>query len=151
MYSGISRDLFNTANICWGRCPEGWPWPRFPVAPGFAAVSGDSMATAVTMSSVALPEMRAKKYDPGFSCATLAAGGTLGILIPPSTGFIFYSLVTEVSIGKLFVAGIVPGLLLAALFILVVLVFAGRYPELAPRGQVYSWPEKMKSLAACCP
>ncbi len=151
MYSGISRDLFNTANIWLGRLPGGLAVATVSGCAGFAAVSGDSMATAVTMSSVALPEMRAKKYDPGFSCATLAAGGTLGILIPPSTGFIFYSLVTEVSIGKLFVAGIVPGLLLAALFILVVLVFAGRYPELAPRGQVYSWPEKVKSLAGVLP
>lgn len=151
MYSGISRDLFNTANMWLGRLPGGLAVATVSGCAGFAAVSGDSMATAVTMSSVALPEMRAKNYDPGFSCATLAAGGTLGILIPPSTGFIFYSLVTEVSIGKLFVAGIVPGLLLAALFILVVFIFASRYPELAPRGQVYSWPEKMKSLTGVLP
>ncbi len=151
MYSGISRDLFNTANIWLGRLPGGLAVATVSGCAGFAAVSGDSMANAVPMSSDALPAMRATEYDPGFSCATLAAGGTLGILIPPSTGFIFYSLVTEVSIGKLFVAGIVPGLLLAALFILVVLVFAGRYPELAPRGQVYSWPENMQPRARVLP
>ena len=75
------------------------------------------MATAVTMGSVALPEMRKKNYHPGLSCACLAAGGTLGILIPPSMGFIFYAIVTEESIGRLFLAGVLPGMLLAGMFI----------------------------------
>ena len=100
MYSGISRDLFNAANVWLGRQPGGLGIATVSGCAGFAAVSGDSMATAVTMASVALPEMRKKKYDASLACATLAAGGTLGILIPPSTGFIFYALVTEVSIGS---------------------------------------------------
>lgn len=151
MYSGISRDLFNAAN-CWlGHRPGGLAVATVAGCAGFSAVSGDSMATAVTMSSVALPEMSRKKYDQPFACATLAAGGTLGILIPPSTGFIFYSLVTEVSIGKLFVAGLIPGLLLAALFIGSVTLFAVRHPQRAPRGAAADRGEKLRSLWSIIP
>ena len=145
-HAGISRDLFNTANAWLGHRHGGLAIATVAGCAGFAAVSGDSMATAVTMSSVALPEMEKKHYHSGFACATLAAGGTLGILIPPSTGFIFYSLVTEVSIGKLFVAGIIPGLVLAGLFIVVVSIFARKYPHLAPRGEEVSFAEKIASL-----
>ncbi len=84
---------------------------------GFAAVCGDSLATAVTMGTLAIPEMKKKNYEMGLATGSFAAGGTLGIMIPPSVGFIFYAIVTEESIGKLFVAGIVPGIVLAALFI----------------------------------
>ncbi|WP_276819673.1 TRAP transporter large permease subunit [Mailhella massiliensis] len=146
MYSGISRDLFNAANVWLGRQPGGLGIATVSGCAGFAAVSGDSMATAVTMASVALPEMRKKKYDPGLACATLAAGGTLGILIPPSTGFIFYALVTEVSIGKLFVAGVIPGILLTIMFIAVLLFIAHRHPELSPRGEATTFQEKIRSI-----
>ncbi|MBU2518299.1 MAG: TRAP transporter large permease, partial [Proteobacteria bacterium] len=112
----------------------------------FAAVCGDSMATAVTMGSVALPEMRAKKYKSGLACGALAAGGTLGILIPPSVGFIFYALVTEESVGKLFIAGIVPGVLLALMFIAAIWIIATLRPETAPRGEAVSFREKLASL-----
>lgn len=151
MYSGISGDLFNAANVWLGRLPGGLAVATVSGCAGFAAVSGDSMATAVTMASVALPEMKKKNYDQGFSCATLAAGGTLGILIPPSTGFIFYSLVTEVSIGRLFLAGIIPGLMLAAVFIGVVLIFSWRNPQLAPRGEKTTMSEKMNSVMGVIP
>lgn len=144
--AGISRDLFHAANVWLGHRHGGLAIATVSGCAGFAAVSGDSMATAVTMASVALPEMEKKRYHSGFACATLAAGGTLGILIPPSTGFIFYSLVTEVSIGRLFVAGIIPGLILAGLFILVVSVFARKYPHLAPRGERTTLAEKITSL-----
>lgn len=146
LHSGVSRDLFSAANTWLGRLPGGIAVAGVTGCAGFAAVSGDSMATAVTMSSVALPEMRKKNYEPGFACATLAAGGTLGILIPPSAGFIFFSLVTEVSIGKLFVAGIIPGILLALLFIVVVMLFAVRNPHLAPSGDSTTFREKILSL-----
>jgi tripartite ATP-independent transporter DctM subunit len=146
LYSGVSRDLFSAANTWLGRFPGGVAVAGIAGCAGFAAVSGDSMATAVTMSSVALPEMRKKNYEPGFACATLAAGGTLGILIPPSAGFIFFSLVTEVSIGRLFVAGILPGLLLASLFIGTVMIFALRHPRLAPAGDSATFREKLLSL-----
>lgn len=146
MYSGISRDLFNAANVWLGRLPGGLAVASTVGCAGFSAVSGDSMATAVTMASVALPEMKRKKYDPGLACATLAAGGTLGILIPPSTGFIFYALVTEVSIGKLFIAGIIPGILLTLIFICVLIITAKRHPELAPSGESYTMKEKIIAL-----
>lgn len=142
-YSGISREMFNAANIWLGRLPGGLGVASVAGCAGFSAVSGDSIATAVTMASVALPEMDKLKYDKGFACATLAAGGTLGILIPPSAGFIFYSLVTEESIGKLFIAGIIPGLLLAVIFIAVVIIKAIRHPELAPRGVQTTWKAKL--------
>ncbi len=144
--SGISRDLFNAAAVWLGRLPGGLAVASTSGCAGFAAVSGDSMATAVTMASVALPEMRRKKYEPGLACATLAAGGTLGILIPPSTGFIFYSLVTEASLGKLFLAGIIPGLLLTLIFIITLVIYAKRRPELAPRGESSTMREKVVAL-----
>lgn len=145
-HSGISSDLFQTANVWLGRRHGGLAIATVAGCAGFAAVSGDSMATAVTMASVALPEMEKKRYNAGFACATLAAGGTLGILIPPSTGFIFYSLVTEVSIGKLFIAGIVPGFLLAVLFMVMVSIYARRHPDKAPRGEKTTLAEKLASL-----
>ena len=144
--SGISRDLFRAANVWLGRLPGGLTIAGITGCAGFAAVCGDSMATAVTMGSVALPEMRKKNYDPGLSCAALAAGGTLGILIPPSMGFIFYAIVTEESIGKLFLAGVLPGVLLALMFILVTAFIAIRYPERAPRGDQTTFKEKILSL-----
>ncbi len=143
LYSGISGDLFKAASTWMGRLPGGLAVASVTGCAGFAAVCGDSMATAVTMASVSLPEMRKKKYDLGLSCACLAAGGTLGILIPPSVGFIFYSLVTEVSVGKLFVAGIIPGILLALIFIFTVVFIAKRNPSMAPPGESSTFKEKI--------
>ena len=151
MHSGISRDLFNAAS-CWlGRLPGGLAISTVAGCAGFSAVSGDSMATAVTMASVALPEMKRKRYDQPFACATLACGGTLGILIPPSTGFIFYSLVTEASIGKLFMAGVIPGVLLALFFMAAVFIFSRRHPDLAPVGDPTTFRQKLRSLRGVLP
>ena len=144
--AGISKELFETAQKWLGRLPGGLAMASVAGCSGFAAVCGDSMATAVTMGSVALPEMERNKYKPGLACGALAAGGTLGILIPPSVGFIFYALVTEQSVGKLFIAGILPGLLLACMFILAIWLIAVRNPENAPRGEKASFSEKMLSL-----
>ncbi len=143
LYSGISTDLFKAADTWLGRLPGGLAVASVTGCAGFAAVCGDSMATAVTMASVSLPEMRKKNYDPGLACACLAAGGTLGILIPPSVGFIFYALVTEESIGRLFVAGIIPGLLLTGIFIAIVVLFAKKHPHLAPAGEPTTFKEKL--------
>ena len=131
--AGISQDLFDTANKWLGRLPGGLAMAAIAGCSGFAAVCGDSMATAVTMGSVALPEMKRKKYSSGLACGSLAAGGTLGILIPPSVGFIFYALVTEESVGKLFVAGIIPGILLTFMFMAAIWCIAVIRPDLAPR------------------
>lgn len=145
-HSGISKDLFYAANMWLGRLPGGLAVAGIAGCTGFAAVCGDSMATAVTMGSVALPEMQKKNYHSGLSCACLAAGGTLGILIPPSMGFIFYAIVTEESIGKLFLAGILPGVILATMFIAYTVFVAIRHPELAPRGDATTFKQKMASL-----
>jgi len=144
--AGISQELFDTAYKWLGRFPGGLALAAIAGCAGFAAVCGDSMATAVTMGSVSLPEMEKKKYSPGLACGALAAGGTLGILIPPSVGFIFYAIVTEESVGKLFIAGIVPGLLLALAFIACLWVIASVRPELAPRGEAVPFKEKLHSL-----
>lgn len=150
-YSGISRDLFTACNVWLGRVPGGMLVASIGGCAGFAAVAGDSMATAVTMGSVSLPEMREKRYDPATACGALAAGGTLGILIPPSTGFIFYALVTESSIGKLFVAGIIPGLILALMFMGHAVWLAMRRPDLAPAGQRCGLGEKLRASTGILP
>ncbi|MDT8377697.1 MAG: TRAP transporter large permease subunit [Desulfotignum sp.] len=144
--AGISQDLFDTANKWLGRLPGGLAMAAIAGCSGFAAVCGDSMATAVTMGSVSLPEMKRKRYSSGLACGALAAGGTLGILIPPSVGFIFYALVTEESVGKLFVAGIVPGILLTFMFMASIWCIALVRPDLAPRGESFSLKEKLLSL-----
>lgn len=144
--AGISKELFDTAYKWLGRLPGGLAMAAVAACSGFAAVCGDSMATAVTMGSVALPEMKRKNYQPSLACGALAAGGTLGILIPPSVGFIFYAIVTEESVGKLFIAGIVPGFLLAALFIMAIWIIAKRRPDLAPPGEPSTMAEKLRSL-----
>lgn len=145
-HSGISEDLFETANKWLGRLRGGLAMSAVAGCAGFSAVCGDSLATAVTMGTVALPGMKKQKYSMTLSTGSLAAGGTLGILIPPSVGFIFYAIVTEESIGKLFIAGILPGLLLTGLFICTIYFMAKIKPEMAPRGERTSLKEKIVSL-----
>lgn len=145
-HSGISEDLFETANKWLGRLPGGLAMSSVAGCAGFSAVCGDSLATAVTMGTVALPGMRKHKYSPTLSTGCLAAGGTLGILIPPSVGFIFYAIVTEESIGRLFIAGIVPGIILAGMFSTMIYTRAKIKPELAPRGEPTTFIEKIISL-----
>ncbi len=144
--SGISGDMFSAARIWMGRTPASLGIASITGCAGFAAICGDSLATGVTMTSVALPEMRKQGYDPAFSCATLACGGTLGVLIPPSLSFIIYAIITESSTGRLFIAGVVPGLMLSGMFILLLLLMARRRPDLLPRGRAYSMQEKFHSL-----
>ena len=145
-YSGISKDLFDSAYKWLGRLPGGLSMAAVAGCAGFAAVCGDSMSTAVTMGTVSLPEMKKKNYSTSLATGSLAAGGTLGILIPPSVGFIFYAIITEESVGKLFVAGILPGLLLAFLFMLCIWLMASLRPGLAPRGEQTTFKEKLISL-----
>lgn len=144
--SGISQDLFTTANVWLGRLRGGLAMSSVAGCAGFSAVCGDSLATAVTMGTLAVPEMKKKNYGMRMATGCLAAGGTLGILIPPSVGFIFYAIVTEESIGRLFLAGLIPGVLLAVLFMLTIFITATINPELAPRGEVTTFKEKMVSL-----
>lgn len=144
--SGISQDLFDTANKWLGRAPGGLAMSSVAGCAGFSAVCGDSLATAVTMGTIAVPEMKKKNYNMRLATGCVAAGGTLGILIPPSVGFIFYAIVTEESIGELFIAGLIPGILLAGLFMASIYITAIRNPEMAPRGESSTFVEKIASL-----
>ncbi len=149
--AGISSEMFNAASIWLGRLPGGIAVAGVAGCTGFAAICGDSLATAMTMTSVALPEMQKRNYNLGLGCSALASGGTLGILIPPSLGFIMYAIVTEESIGKLFIAGIIPGIILAFLFGLIIVLMALKWPALAPRGEKHSWNEKFRSIIGIIP
>ena len=131
--SGMSRDLYAAAHGWFGHLKGGLATTTIVGCAGFSALSGSSLAAALTMGRVSLPEMQRFDYDSALSTGTIAAGGTLGILIPPSAGFVVYAILTEESIGRLFVAGILPGLMLTALFILTVWLLVLKNPAMAPR------------------
>lgn len=145
-YSGISRDLYEASYKWFGWMPGGMAMATVAGCAGFAAVSGTSTGSAATMGTVALPEMERFNYDPKFSAGTVAAGGTLGILIPPSGVLIIYGYLTEQSVGKLFMAGIIPGILSAALYIFMLVVRCYRNPSLGPPGPKFTWAERIKSI-----
>lgn len=144
--AGMSRELFRAGEAWLGHRRGGLAMATVAACAGFAAINGSSVATAATMTSVALPEMRRNGYHPGFSTGVIAAGGTLGIMIPPSVIFALYGILTEQDIGKLFISGIVPGLLAVVLYMIVIQVIGWWKPELLPRGPKVSWAEKLASL-----
>jgi tripartite ATP-independent transporter DctM subunit len=145
-FAGIGKDLYDMAYRWMGALPGGLSMGTVLACGGFAAVCGDSMATAVTMGTVAIPEMKRYKYDSSLAVGCVAAGGTLGVLIPPSLAFILYALLADQSIALLFIAGIVPGILLISLFMLTIYVRARRNPTLGPPGPHTSFKEKIYSL-----
>jgi len=149
--SGLSRDLFNAANAWLGWMKGGLAVAGIAACAGFAALSGSSIASAATMGSVALPEMKRFNYDPKLATGCIAAGGTLGILIPPSTGLVVYAILTENSIGALFLAGILPGLLLATLFMVTIVIMTAINPKLGPAGEKFSMRERLGALVAAVP
>ncbi len=126
--AGMSRSLFDAAQVWIGRWRGGLASASVVGCAAFSAVSGSSIATSITMGRVALPEMLRAGYAPGLATGAIAAGGTLGILIPPSTGFVLYALLTEESIGQLFMAGVVPGLLMSGLFLIAIRISARKMP-----------------------
>jgi TRAP-type C4-dicarboxylate transport system permease small subunit len=134
-YSGLGKELYDTAYKWIGQQPGGLAMGTIAGCAGFASVCGDSMATAVTMGTVALPEMRRYRYDSGLATGSVAAGGTLGVLIPPSLAFILYALLTDQSIALLFIAGIIPGILLSLLFMFSIYIRSRRDPSLAHPAQ----------------
>ncbi len=132
--SGMSRDLYDAAHSWLGHLRGGLASATVVGCAGFSALSGSSLAAALTMGRVSLPQMQRYKYHNGLACGSIAAGGTLGILIPPSAGFVIYAILTEESIGRLFMAGVIPGLLLTLLFIVAIWIVVTRNPEKAPGG-----------------
>ncbi len=146
-HSGISGRLFNSAHKFFGHLPGGLAIATIGACAGFSAVSGSTSATAATMASVALPEMKKFKYDPALATGVVAAGGSLGILIPPSTIFIIYGIMTEQSIGELFMAGGIPRIFLFFFFFISILTWTRFRPEIGPRAPRSTWGEKIKSLS----
>jgi C4-dicarboxylate transporter, DctM subunit len=146
-HAGISRRLFDVAYRFIGHWPGGLAIATIGACAGFSAICGSTNATAATMAAVTLPEMRRYGYRDSLATGVIAAGGSLGILIPPSVIFIIYGIMTEQSIGKLFVAGILPGILLTGLFVLTIVIWAKLRPDLAPPGPSTTWREKLASLS----
>jgi C4-dicarboxylate transporter DctM subunit len=146
-YTGISGRLFNTAHKFLGHLPGGLAVATIGACAGFSAICGSTSATAATMASVALPQMKRYHYDPALATGVIAAGGSLGILIPPSTIFIVYGIMTEQSVGKLFMAGILPGILLATLFIAIIVIWTRLKPGLCTPAPKASWDERIASLS----
>jgi C4-dicarboxylate transporter DctM subunit len=144
--SGMSRRLYEAGYTLFGRMRGGLAMATIAACAGFAAMCGSTNATAAAMGRVALPEMKRYKYDDALATGCVAAAGSLGILIPPSTIFIIYGIMTEQSIGKLFIAGVLPGIMLAGLFIVVVVILCKRNPNLAPGGLQTTFKQKLAGL-----
>ena len=145
--SGISQRLFRTTYAWIGHLRGGLTIATVFASAGFGAICGSSAATAATMGKISLPEMKKYNYDDTLATGTVAAAGTLGILIPPSTVLIVYGILTEESIGKLFVAGIIPGIILSVFFAVTVGFLCWRNPEIGPAGEPCSWKERFVALS----
>ena len=144
--SGMSRDLFRAANGFVGHLRGGLGIATIVACGGFAAISGSSVATAATFSAVAYPEMRRFGYPQSFSTGAIAAGGTLGVMLPPSTVLAVYGIITEQDIGKLFIAGIIPGLLAMSMYMITIAVIVRLRPDFLPKGAPTSWRQRFAAL-----
>ncbi|PYE84573.1 TRAP transporter large permease [Pseudoroseicyclus aestuarii] len=149
--TGMSRRLYDAAYAIIGQVRGGLASATVLGCGGFAALSGSSVASALTMGRVSLGEMDRYGYDSRLSTGAVAAGGTLGILIPPSTGFVIYAILTQQSIGRLFLAGVLPGLLLLALFIATISLLCRLRPGLGPTGPRTTGAEKLRALIGALP
>lgn len=148
---GFSRGLYDAANAWVGRLPGGLASASVLGCAAFSAVSGSSVATAVTIGKVAMPEMRRLGYADGLAAGSVAAGGTLGFLIPPSTAFVLYAILTEESIGRLFMAGVLPGIVMTALFVATVWLVVLHKPDAGPRGEKLPLVQKLRTLVDSVP
>jgi len=149
--AGYSQKLYEAAYAWIGRLKGGLASATVVGCAAFAAVSGSSVATAVTIGKVALPQMKRFGYGDGLATGSVAAGGTLGILIPPSTGFVLYAILTEESIGRLFIAGILPGILLSLLFVATIAIVTALYPGEGPVGPHTTARDKLVSTLHALP
>lgn len=144
--AGMSEDLYAMVHSFLGHFRGGLAMATVAACALFAAISGSSLATVATLGKVAMPEMQRYKYAPALSTGAIAAGGCLGILIPPSTILIIYGVITEQSIGRLFMAGFIPGIMEAILYCVVIIIWTMRIPEAGPAGPKSSWGIKMKTV-----
>ena len=145
-YSGIGTSLYNFAYRLLGHMPGGLAIATQAACAVFGAICGSNTATAATMAAIALPEMDKYQYNRSLATASIAAGGVIGILIPPSVIFILYGTATEQSVGALFMAGILPGILLTFLYMVVIYILTKRNPSLGPTGPRSSWRERISSI-----
>ena len=144
--AALAEDLYEATNAWLGHWRGGLAMATVAACGGFAAVSGSSVATAATMAKVAIPAMRKYRYSDSLAAGTVAAGGTVGILIPPSAALIVYGILTEESIGELFVAGIIPGIITVALYIVVISIVTHIWPALGPAGDRSGWRVRFITL-----
>ena len=145
-HGGLSRALFQAGNAMIGHWRGGMAMAGVSACAGFGAICGSSLATAATMGQVALPQMKAHGYSSRFATAVIAAGGTLGILIPPSVPLVIYAILTEQNIAKLFMAAFVPGILAAIGYMVVIAIVARVSPSDAPAGDRYTWAQRIQAL-----
>ncbi len=150
-HGGLSRALFQAGNAFIGHWRGGMAMAGVTACAGFGAICGSSLATAATMGQVALPEMKAHNYSGRFATAAIAAGGTLGILIPPSVPLVIYAILTEQNIAKLFLVAFVPGVLAALGYMLVIAIIARVSPTDAPAGDRYTWGQRLQALVDTWP
>ncbi len=144
--TGISRRLYTAAYTMFGRLPGGLAISTVAACAMFSSICGSTNAAAAAMGRVSLPEMKRYHYDDALATGCVAAAGSLGILIPPSTIFLIYGIMTENSIGKLFISGVIPGIILAIFFGATILIMTMRNPKLAPPGGPTTWKEKIQGL-----
>jgi tripartite ATP-independent transporter DctM subunit len=149
--SGLSRDLFRAGNAVLGRFRGGVAMAAIAACAGFGAICGSSTATASTMGQVALPELRRYRYAPSLATGTIAAGGTLGILIPPSVALIVYAIVVEASIVTMFAAALLPGILAAVFFVLAVAIYVRLAPGVGPEGEPVGRAELIEATLGVIP
>ncbi len=149
--SGMSSGMYACGNKWLSRLPGGLACATVAACAAFGAICGSTQATAATMGVVAIPEMRKYGYDDALSTGSVSAGGTLGIMIPPSSAMIMYGIMAEVSIGQVFAAGILPGILMALLCIITIIILVSLKPSLAPPSQSVSWGERFRSLTGIIP
>ena len=150
-HGGLSRALFRFVAAFMGHWRGGVAMAAVGACAGFGAICGSSLATAATMGQVALPELKRLGYAGSLSTGTRAAGGTLGIMIPPSGPLVIYAILTQESIGKLFMAAVLPGVIAMLGYMLVIRAMVAWKPEIGPAGPRAPWPERLRALAAVAP
>jgi tripartite ATP-independent transporter DctM subunit len=150
-HARMSQELFTAARSLFGGWRGGMAIAAVSACGTFSAISGSSVATAASMSRVALPEMRKHGYADSLATGTLAAGGTLGIIIPPSIALLLYALITEQSVGEMFIAGLIPGLLGLGLYCATIALLVYRYPHLARAGTATHWRQKLADMKGFLP